>query len=469
MKVAFETLGCRVNHYDTEAMRELFLRDGYEIVPFDEAADVYVINTCTVTNMGDKKSRQMIQRARRMNKEAVVCVVGCYAQIAGEELARTLPVDVVAGSRNKSSIVSFANRARATGEQVIEISEVLRNHELEALNIQDFQNKSRAFLKIQDGCNRFCTYCMIPYARGGIASKPSAQVLAEVNRLVACGFSEIILSGIHIASYGLDFPKNGSGQDLFLSKEEIKGAQEKAAQKALRNDPYDFLDLLEDLDAVPGLSRIRIGSIEPMFFRGDRLQRLARLKKLCPHFHLSLQSGSNGVLKRMQRRYTREEYRDAVLRLREALPSVNLTTDVIAGFPGETEEEHEETMDFLREIKLTKTHVFPYSPRSGTPAAAMPDQVPSSIKEERKKQLLALSDWHEAAYLKSLVGRTDVLLVEQSTKGESLGFITPYVEVRIAGNYPAGSLLKVQVLEALQHHCRGEVIPSTHELIEQHP
>lgn len=442
MKMAIETLGCRVNIYDSEAVAGLFRQDGYAVVDFSELADVYVINTCTVTHMGDKKSRQLISRARRLNPDAVIAVVGCYSQVAPEEIAALEGVDIVLGSRNKSRVVELANRSLVTGERFIEVSDIMASHDFEALDVTDFADRTRAFLKIQDGCNRFCTYCMIPYARGGLSSKPRDQILAEIRQLVSRGFREVILSGIHIASYGLEAapPRENS---LLLDRKH-----------------YDLLDLLEEIEAIPGLERVRIGSIEPMFFQGDRLERIKRLSRLCPHFHLSLQSGSDSVLRRMNRRYTTEEYRSVVRALRESLPGVSITTDLIAGFPGETEAEHHQTMAFLTDLALTRTHVFKYSPREGTPAAAMPDQVPSGIKDRRSHDLLELSDAMELRFHQAMVGQVhQVLFQAAETPGAARGLTTTFIDVVVAADRDlAGEIHQVQITEAHTHGCRGELV-----------
>ena len=310
------------------------LREGYEVTEFTEVADVYVINTCTVTNMGDKKSRQIISRARRLNPDAIIAVVGCYSQIAPKEVSAIEGVDVVLGTRNKGDVVYYVNKARDEQAAQIYVESVLRNKKFEALNIEEYQDKTRAFLKIQDGCNRFCTYCIIPYSRGSVCSKEPRQVLDEINKLSEHGFKEIILSGIHTASYGLDL-----------------------------DGEITLVDLLEEIEKLDGIERVRIGSIEPAFFTPEVIEKIKNMKKLCPQFHLSLQSGCNATLKRMNRRYTAEEYERIVNILRENIKDVSITTDVIVGFPGETEEEFNETYEFLKRIKLTKTHVFKYSPR----------------------------------------------------------------------------------------------------------
>ncbi|MFB0918137.1 MAG: tRNA (N(6)-L-threonylcarbamoyladenosine(37)-C(2))-methylthiotransferase MtaB [Clostridiaceae bacterium] len=430
MKVAIETLGCRVNIYDSEAMAELFKKDDYSVVDFTEKADVYVINTCTVTNAGDKKSRQMIGRAKKANPDSIICVVGCYAQVAADKIAEIPGVDVVLGSRNKSLVVDYANRALATGEKFSEVSEIMYSDEFEKLDITEYRDKTRAFMKIQDGCNRFCTYCMIPYARGGISSKDKADVLKEIYQLKENGFKEVILSGIHIASYGID--KAPRKNDLL----------------SLNNKGYDLLDLLEEIDKKSGMERIRIGSIEPMFFQGDRLGRIKKLKSLMPHFHLSLQSGSDTVLKRMNRRYTSEEYCKVVEALREAIPGVSITTDVITGFPGETDDEFFETLKFLERLRLTKTHVFKYSPREGTKAASMDNQISGAIKDERSKILIQLSDLNELEFIKNNLGSDHLVLFEEEEDGEFSGYTENYIRVSMKSDEMlTGQIRKIRISE----------------------
>jgi threonylcarbamoyladenosine tRNA methylthiotransferase MtaB len=403
MKVAFSTLGCRVNQYESEAMTEKFLRENYEVVSYDSFADVYVINTCTVTNMGDKKSRQMIGRARRQNPEAVIAVVGCYSQIAPEEVSKIAGVDVVLGTRNKGDIIYWVNRAREERAQMVEVNDVLRNNVFEELNIEEYQTKTRAFLKIQDGCNRFCSYCLIPFARGAVCSKKPEKVMEEVKELAKNGFKEIILSGIHTASYGAD----------------LEGR-------------ITLVDLLEDIDKIEGIERIRIGSIDPTFFTDGVIDRIINLKKLCPHFHLSLQSGCDETLKRMNRHYTSGDYKEVVEALRKYIPDVSITTDIIVGFPGETEEEFNITYEFLKEIKLSKMHIFKFSPRKGTRAAEMKNQIDGDIKEERSSKLIALSSINEIEFMNKFIGREMNVLYEHIHADEANkyeGYTPNYIKV----------------------------------------
>lgn len=403
MKVAFCTLGCRVNQYESEAMAEKFIKQGYEVVEFNSPADVYVINTCTVTNMGDKKSRQMIGRARRKNPGSIVAVVGCYSQIAPQEVSNIEGVDIVLGTRNKSEIVYWVNRFKDEGKKISKVNEVMKDKKFEDLNIEEYQNRTRAFLKIQDGCNRFCSYCLIPYARGSVCSKEPAKVISEVKELAKHGFKEIILSGIHTASYGVDLKENCS-----------------------------LVDILEQVDKIEGIERIRIGSIDPTFFTNGVIERITLLKKLCPHFHLSLQSGCDETLKRMNRKYTANEYRNIVNLLRTSIKDVSITTDVIVGFPGETEEEFNKTYEFLKEIKLSKIHVFKYSPREGTKAAVMENQIDGNLKEERSSKLLKLNAALEIEFMNRFKGRVMQVLYEQkveSKKGCYEGYTPNYLRV----------------------------------------
>ena len=433
-KAAFYTLGCRVNHYETEAMTEKFLREGYEITDFESFADVYVINTCSVTNMSDKKSRQIIGRARRRNSEAIIAAVGCYSQISPEEVSKIEGVDIVLGTRNKGDIVYYVNKAKDEHKPQVVEGEVLRNKTFEDLNIEEYQDKTRAFLKIQDGCNRFCAYCLIPYTRGATCSKDPEKVLYEIRKLNDHGFKEVILSGIHTASYGMD----------------------------LEGD-VTLITLLEEIEKLDGIERVRIGSIEPSFFTDEVIGKMKDMKKLCPQFHLSLQSGCDETLKRMNRRYTAEEYEEAVNKIRKNIKDASITTDVIVGFPGESDEEFEKTYKFLEKIKLTKTHIFKYSQRKGTKAEKMPDQIDGTIKEKRSKALIELNDKNENAFSELLVGREMDVLVEQEVNGKPNvfeGYTRNYVKVEIenADRNIIGKIVNTKIVRACGNYCIGELI-----------
>ena len=434
MKVAFATLGCRVNQYESEAMAEKFIREGYEVVDFDQFSDVYVINTCTVTNMGDKKSRQIISRARRNNPDAIIAAVGCYSQMSPKEVSEIPGVDVVLGTRNKGDVVYYVNKAKDEGKSQVHVQGVLQNKVFEDLKIEDYQDKTRAFLKIQDGCNRFCTYCTIPYARGSVCSKDPNKVLSEVRELAKNGFKEVILSGIHTASYGLDLEGN-----------------------------VNLITIIEEIEKIDGIERIRIGSIEPAFFTAEVIEKIKSFKKLCPHFHLSLQSGCDATLKRMNRRYTAKEYEDSVNLLRETLPDVSISTDVIVGFPGETEEEFNETYEFLKRIKLTKTHIFKYSPRKGTKAADMPNQINGKVKDERSKKLIELNDINEKAFTEKFLGKEMDVLFEQPVKGKEdvyEGYTRNYIKVEVhcmAANI-TGRIVDVRLEQAEKDYAIAEMV-----------
>lgn len=431
MKVAFQTLGCRVNVYDSEAMIEMFKKDGYELVDFNESADVYVINTCTVTNMGDKKSRQYISRAKRKNPQATVAVVGCYSQVSKDDVMAIPGVDVILGSRNKSDIVYHVNQARAEKRQIVEVTDkLILNSKFEDLGVTGYEGKTRAFLKIQDGCNRFCTYCIIPYARGGLSSKNPEKVLDEIRKLSEEGYTEVILSGIHIASYGHDL-------------------QEK----------WDLLDLLDKIEEIDGIRRVRIGSIEPMFFKEGRMDRIVKLAKLCPHFHLSLQSGSDSTLRRMNRRYTARDFEEVVSELRQKMPDVSITTDVIVGFPGESEEEFQETFDFLDRLNLTKVHTFKYSQRKGTPAYQMKEQVSGEIKDIRSKRIMTQSNEKEAIFLESYLGKSLTVLYEEGKDGVHFGYSANYLKVKVESILDIqGEYLETKIIGLKEDYLIGEII-----------
>lgn len=434
MKVAFATLGCRVNVYESEAMMEKFIREGYEVVDFSEVADVYVINTCSVTNMGDKKSRQMISRGRRQNPDAVIAAVGCYSQIAPNEVSSIEGIDVVLGSRNKGEVVYWVNKAKDEGKKQVQVSEVLRNKEFEDLRIEEYQDKTRAFLKIQDGCNRFCAYCLIPYTRGAVCSKDPRKVIEEIKVLAENGFKEIILSGIHIASYGVELDQK-----------------------------ITLIDIIEKIETIDGIERVRIGSIDPTFFTEEVVERITKFKKLCPHFHLSLQSASNGTLKRMNRRYNIEEYESIVNILRGKIKDVSLTTDIIVGFPGETEEEFNETYETLNKIKLSKMHIFKYSPRKGTRAADMENQVDGNVKEERSKKLIELDLKNEKEFIEKYIQTEIPVLFEQKVKNEQdlyEGYTHNYIKVIVYSKEKnlIGKIIKVKINNAGNGVAYGEII-----------
>ena len=398
-KAASFALGCKVNQYESEAIAELFAEKGYEIVGIDEEADVYVINTCTVTNFGDKKSRQLIRKVKRQNENAIVAVVGCYAQTAPKELMEIAGVNLVIGTKDRAQIVEMVEQYdRANVEN--HVSDIMKERVFEPLSIQKLANRTRAYLKIQDGCSQYCSYCIIPYARGPIRSREPQEVVAEVKRLAENGFKEVVLTGIHVASYGKD-----------------------------RRDT-SLLDILKQVHEVEGIERIRFSSIEPNVVTEEFAQTMAALPKVCDHFHLSLQSGCDKTLKEMNRKYDTEKYRQAAATLRKYLPKVALTTDIIVGFPGETEEDFRESYAFAEEIGFAKIHVFPYSPKRGTPAAARKDQLLNAVKSERSHTLIQLSDRMATDFLADAVG-TDAEVLYERAVGEGIyeGHTTNYMKV----------------------------------------
>ena len=399
-KAASFALGCKVNQYESEAIAELFAEKGYEIVGIDEEADVYVINTCTVTNFGDKKSRQLIRKVKRQNENAIVAVVGCYAQTAPTELMEIAGVNLVIGTKDRAQIVEMVEQYdRANGVEN-HVSDIMKERVFEPLSIQKLANRTRAYLKIQDGCSQYCSYCIIPYARGPIRSREPQEVVAEVKRLAENGFKEVVLTGIHVASYGKD-----------------------------RRDT-SLPDILKQVHEVEGIERIRFSSIEPNVVTEEFAQTMAALPKVCDHFHLSLQSGCDKTLKEMNRKYDTEKYRQAAATLRKYLPKVALTTDIIVGFPGETEEDFKESYAFAEEIGFAKIHVFPYSPKRGTPAAARKDQLLNAVKAERSHTLIQLSDKMAADFLADAVG-TDAEVLYERAVGDGIyeGHTTNYMKV----------------------------------------
>ncbi len=381
-KAAFYTLGCKVNQYETEAMAELFADAGYEVCDFSEKADVYVINTCSVTNMGDRKSRQIIRRAKKTNPDAIVAVTGCYAQTAPDEILGIEGVNIVIGTKGRGDIVRLVEDA-ATGASVNCVSDIMTNHEFEELNIKRYMNRTRAFIKIQEGCSQFCSYCIIPYARGPVRSRDADEVICEVKRLAQNGYKEIILVGIHVASYGKDL--NG----MSLEK------------------------LITELDGIDGIERIRLSSIEPMTLDQKFIDSINASKKLCHHFHISLQSGCDETLKRMNRKYTSEQFAGIVDGIRDAFPDAAVTTDIMVGFPSETDEEFAQTVEFVSKTAFADAHIFQYSRRRGTPAAKRADQIAPEVKEKRAKVIAEITEKSRDAFLSRFVGKTMRVLFEQ--------------------------------------------------------
>ena len=411
--VRFVTLGCKVNQYETNAMAQKFLEKGYQIIeeitPENEdiKPDICIINTCTVTNMSDRKSRQMLRRMKEKNPSTIVVAVGCYAQVAKKELAKIPEIDLVLGNNEKVEIVKYVEEYINNHINNVELDDVMYSKEFSDFGDVTYTEKTRAVIKIQDGCDRFCSYCIIPYARGRVRSRKPENIISEITQIASKGIKEVVITGIHIASYGKDF---AMGKDSKLTN-------------------YRLIDLLEEINEIQGIQRIRLGSIEPLLITVEFVERLKKLEKICHHFHLSLQSGCDETLKRMNRRYTIEQFKEIVRLLRNAYSDVNLTTDIIVGFPGETDEEFNKTYQFLKEIKFYKMHVFKYSPRKGTKAAVMPNQINGDIKEERSKKLIELSDRNEIEYNKSYNGKNVEVLFEEEKDGMYKGHTQNYIMV----------------------------------------
>lgn len=400
-KVALHNLGCKVNAYETEAMQELLEEHGYEIVPFKEGADIYIINTCTVTNMADRKSRQMLHRARKMNPHAIVVACGCYVQAKSDELDEC--IDIVVGNNRKKDIIEILKEyERGREGSCQEMVDINHTKEYEEMHLTRTAEHTRAYIKVQDGCNQFCSYCIIPYARGRVRSRDHESVLREVQGLASNGYKEVVLTGIHLSSYGVD-----TGDHL--------------------------LNLILDIHKIPGIQRIRLGSLEPRIITEEFARTLAGLPKMCPHFHLSLQSGCDATLERMNRRYTAEEYYEKCVLLRKYFHNPALTTDVIVGFPGETEEEFAQSKAFVDKVNFYETHVFKYSRREGTRAAEMENQVPETVKTARSNELLELSRRKQRDYEETLIGTTQEVLMEEEIlhEGEKyqVGHTKEYVKI----------------------------------------
>lgn len=411
--VRFVTLGCKVNQYETNAMAQKFLEKGYQIIeeitPENEdiKPDICIINTCTVTNMSDRKSRQMLRRMKEKNPSTIVVAVGCYAQVAKNELAKIPEIDLVLGNNEKVEIVKYVEEYINNHINNVELDDVMYSKEFSDFGDVTYTEKTRAVIKIQDGCDRFCSYCIIPYARGRVRSRKPENIISEITQIASKGIKEVVITGIHIASYGKDF----------------------AMSKDSKLTNYRLIDLLEEINEIQGIQRIRLGSIEPLLITVEFVERLKKLEKICHHFHLSLQSGCDETLKRMNRRYTTEQFKEIVRLLRNAYSDVNLTTDIIVGFPGETDEEFNKTYQFLKEIKFYKMHIFKYSPRKGTKAAVMPNQINGDIKEERSKKLIELSDRNEIEYNKLYIGKNVEVLFEEEKDGMYKGHTQNYIMV----------------------------------------
>lgn len=404
--VAFYTLGCKVNQYETEAISEMFKNKGYKVIDPNKKADLYVINTCSVTNLGERKSRQFIRRSKKKNNEAIVCVVGCYAQLSPEEVMDIEGVDLILGTKDRNNIVDLCEEAIRENKKINAVEDIMQTKEFEEMTTNSIQESTRAYIKIQEGCNQYCSYCIIPYARGPIRSRKLENILSETQAIVKKGFKEIVLTGIHVASYGKDIG------DIRL------------------------IDVIEKVHEIEGLERIRLSSLEPTLITEEFMERLSSLEKVCPHFHLSLQSGSDSVLNRMNRKYTTKDYKERVDLIRKYMKDVAITTDIIVGFPGETEQEFEETYNFVKKIGFAKVHVFKYSPRKGTPAAKYKNQVHGTIKKNRSNKLIKLVDSLAKEFVKEFIGREMKVLIEAPSHSDGYmeGYAENYIRVMVKGN-----------------------------------
>ena len=425
-KVAFVSLGCKVNQYETNAMSQEFIEAGYEVVDFNDIADIYIVNTCTVTNIADRKSRQMLRRVKDNNKDAVLVATGCYAQVGKQELEKMDEIDLIIGNNEKKDIVKIIEKYQMV--RIEEISDVMMQKEYVEFGTTTYTEKTRAVVKVQDGCDRFCSYCIIPYARGRVRSRKLENIITEVEQIVDKGLKEIVITGIHIASYGKDFKEN-----------------------------IGLIDLLEKLNQIEGLQRIRLGSIEPTIITEEFVNRLSKLEKICDHFHLSLQSGCDETLKRMNRKYTTSEFEIVTNLLRNKFPNAALTTDIIVGFPGETEAEFEQTYEFLKKIGFYKMHVFKYSQRKGTKAAVMLNQIDGCVKEQRSKRLLELSDENEQKYNSEYVGKIVEVLFEEKDGNYFKGHTKNYIQVLVKGENLDNKIVDVEVKEIVGGNLLGEI------------
>ncbi|MSS78206.1 tRNA (N(6)-L-threonylcarbamoyladenosine(37)-C(2))-methylthiotransferase MtaB [Anaerococcus sp. WCA-380-WT-2B] len=423
-----KTLGCKVNQYESEAIEEIFKKRGFE--KREENADIYVINTCTVTNMSDRKSRQTISRARRENKDAIIAVIGCYSQVKADEVKEIEGVDIILGSRNKEEVVDLCVKFIEDQIKTENVEDFTKKESIEDLEISKQSDMTRAYIKIQDGCNMYCSYCLIPYARGNIASRDLVSIINEAKRLRDNGYKEIVLTGIHVASYGKDF-------DIKIS----------------------LIDVIEHIAKIDGIERIRLSSMEPRHITKDFLERMKACKKACDHFHLSLQSGSDEILKLMNRKYDTKLYKKKVDLIREVFPNAGITTDIIVGFPNETEKNHEETKEFIKDIKFSKIHLFKYSKRDGTKASTMKNQVNGNVKKRRSKELSEIEKENTKDFLKKQIGKTLSVLFETKTefKGFKSGYSTNYLRVHTKDDVKVNDIRNVKIISYKEDYLIGEI------------
>ena len=441
-KVAFYTLGCKVNQYETEAVAGIFQKKGYEIVSYEDIADIYVINTCTVTNLSDRKCRQVIRRAKKLNPDSLVAVMGCYSQVSPQEVSSIPDINIIIGTKDRDKLPDLCEEALLSNseDKIINVGNSMTFREFEELGVETFKEHTRAFLKIQDGCTQFCSYCIIPYARGPVRSREPENIINEIKNLVDAGYKEFVLTGIHLASYGRDL-KNTS-----------------------------LTQIISNVVKIDGVERVRLGSIEPGTLTDEFIDLVSSTPKMCRHYHVSLQSGSTSVLKRMNRKYTASEYYNRVMNLKERIEGVAITTDIIVGFPGETEEEFEETMRFAKKLHFSKIHVFKFSPRKGTPAADMASQIDNIIKEERSSRLIALSEKMTRKFIASHEGKEMMVLFEkysgnsQNSRNYIEGHTDNYIKVicrlpdDMKNTIEPGFIAPVIIKEVSDDHAEGILI-----------
>lgn len=459
MKVKCVTLGCKTNKYESNAMEQKFKENGYDIITDStEIPDIYIVNTCSVTNVAERKSRQMLRRVKEKNNNAIVVACGCYVQVAKGEIEKIPEVDLILGINEKNNIVNIVEEYIKNKKKIIEVSDVMHENEFQDFGTTTYTEQTRAVIKIQDGCDRFCTYCIIPYARGMVRSREPESIIEEIKKISEKGLKEVVLTGIHIASYGKDFDRNRATR-FTTTYGYDNNFIEFTPRDDLHSGGFRLIELIEQINKIEGIERIRLGSIEPKLINEEWVERVAKLDKVCNHFHLSLQSGCDETLKRMNRRYSTSEFENAVNMLRKHYEDVSLTTDIIVGFPGETDEEFNTTYEFLRRIKFYKMHIFKYSPRKGTKAESMQNQVDGKIKEERSKKLIHLSDALQEEYNKSMIGQTAEVLFEEKEGEYYKGHTKNYILVKVKEKEQLkNKIKKVKVLKSNINSVNGEVI-----------
>ena len=445
--IATYTLGCKVNQYETNAVEEIFTQNGYTLTDFDDKSDIYIINTCTVTSMSDRKSRQVIRRAKKNNKDAIVVVMGCYAQNNPDAIIKIEDVNLVLGTKDKNKIFEEVQKI-SKHDKVVRVTNIMDELEFENLSVTSYTKNTRAFVKIQDGCDRYCSYCIIPYTRGRIRSRNISDIVREVQSLSDNGYKEVVLTGIHIASYDKDLKK---------SKNELIPIIDSKKDDFIQAD-ISLIDVIEEVSNIKNIHRVRIGSVEPIIISDDFLKRLTKIEKFCHHFHLSLQSGCDDTLKRMNRRYTTDEYRDVVLKIRQYFDSSAITTDIITGFPGETQEEFEKTYLYLSDINLYEMHIFPFSRRSGTKAYDMKNQIDNDTKHKRSEKLIALANKNKNDFEQNLIGKTFDVLFEQKEDEFYHGYTKNYVKIYVKSDKElSGKLIDVRINALENGRLIGEI------------